>query len=144
VGKNQKAVKEQRMFSEKEVEYIKSQQLARIATVSTAHQPDVAPVTFEFDGTHFYIGGLSQHSTLKYKNVMAGNTNVALVMDDMESIDPPAPRGIKVHGTAEVEERTGRLGPGSYLKVTPHRYWSWGIEEPVFQNGRIVMKRQKA
>ena len=40
------------MFSEKEVAYIKSQRLARIATVSKKQQPDVAPVSFEFDGTY--------------------------------------------------------------------------------------------
>ncbi|HXG67084.1 MAG TPA: PPOX class F420-dependent oxidoreductase, partial [Blastocatellia bacterium] len=71
------------MFSEQEIAYLKSQRLARIATVSKAMQPDVAPVGFEFDGEHFYIGGLQQTKTLKYKNVFNGNTKVALVVDDM-------------------------------------------------------------
>ncbi len=38
------------MFSDKEIQYIKSQRLARIATVSAQVQPDVAPVGFDFDG----------------------------------------------------------------------------------------------
>ncbi|SRR5216683_3184629 len=130
------------MFSEKEVAYIKSQRIARIATVSDQLQPDVAPVGFEFDGEHFYIGGLQQEKTYKYKNVADGNTRVALVIDDMESVNPPKPRGIKIHGTAEVEQRQGQVGLGNYLKVKPQRYWSWGIEQPVFQDGKIVMKRQ--
>jgi len=129
------------MFSEKEVEYIKSQRVARIATVSAQHQPDVAPVGFEFDRRHFYIGGIEQEKTLKYKNVAGGNTKVALVIDDMESFDPPKPRGLKIHGIAEIVERKGQVGLGQYLKIRPKKYWSWGIEEPVFQEGKVVMKR---
>ena len=128
------------MFTEKEVIYLKSQRLARVATVSDKLQPDVAPVGFEFDGRHFYIGGLQQKKTNKYKNVASGNSKVALVIDDVESIDPWKPRGIKIHGQAELVEREGQLGP--YIKVTPERTWSWGIERPVFENGNVVMKQQ--
>jgi pyridoxamine 5'-phosphate oxidase family protein len=121
------------MFSDKEIQYINSQRLARIATVSAQLQPDVAPVGFDFDGQHFYIGGLQQEKTYKYKNVAIGNTKVALVIDDLESVNPWKPRGIKIHGLAEIVERQGRLGPAPYLKVTPERYWSWGIARPVFE-----------
>lgn len=130
------------MFSDKEIEYIKSQRIARIATVSTEQQPDVAPVGFEFDGQYFYIGGMQQEKTNKYRNVVGGNTRVALVIDDMESLNPPMPRGLKIHGIAEIEQRQGPIGAGRYLKVSPQKYWSWGIEEAVFQDGRIVMKKQ--
>jgi pyridoxamine 5'-phosphate oxidase family protein len=131
------------MFSEMEIEYIKSQRIARIATVSAQLQPDVAPVGFEFDGQYFYIGGLQQEKTLKYKNVVNGNAKVALVIDDMESFSPPKPRGLKLHGIAEVVQRQGQSGEGKYLKIRPQKYWSWGIEEEVFQDGKIVMKRQR-
>ena len=69
------------MFSEKEIAYLKSQRLARIATVSDTLQPDVAPAGFEFDGVYFYIGGLQQTRTNKYKNVVGGNNKVDLVVD---------------------------------------------------------------
>ena len=75
------------MFSEKEVNYMKSQRLARIATVSKELQPDVAPVGFEFDGAYFYVGGLNLSKSLKYKNVLH-NPKVSLVIDDLESITP--------------------------------------------------------
>ncbi|HJQ26509.1 MAG TPA: PPOX class F420-dependent oxidoreductase [Blastocatellia bacterium] len=130
------------MFSEKEVAYLKSQRLARIATVSSKGQPDVAPVGFEFDGEYFYIGGIQQTSTLKYKNVAAGNPRVALVVDDLESLNPFTPRGIKIHGEAEIVERQGQSGPAPYIKVTPMKKWSWGVEQPVFQNGKVVMDKQ--
>jgi len=42
-------------FSEEEISYLRSQRLARVATVSADGQPDVVPVGFEFDGTHVYI-----------------------------------------------------------------------------------------
>lgn len=132
------------MFSEKEIAYLKSQRLARIATVSNKLQPDVAPVGFEFDGVYFYIGGLQQTRTNKYKNVVGGNTKVALVVDDVESTDPWMPRGIKIHGEAEMIERQGQLGSAPFLKVKPERVWSWGIERPVFEDGQVVMKQTKA
>ena len=123
------------MFSEKEIAYLKSQRLARIATVSKELQPDVVPVGFEFDGHNFYIPGLIQTKTLKYKNVRAGNTKVALVIDDLESVDPWKPRGIKIHGTAEIVDRKGQFLTGPHLRVTPLLYRSWGIERPVFEPG---------
>lgn len=132
------------MFSQPEIDYLKSQRLARIATVSSNSQPDVAPVGFEFDGEHFYIGGRVQTTTLKYKNVLNGNRKVALVIDDIEAGDEWRPRGLKIHGTAEIVERQGHIGFGHYLKVTPQKYWSWGIERPVFENGQIVMKKPGA
>lgn len=129
------------MFSEKEIAYIKSQRLARIATVSRKQQPDVAPVSFEFDGEFFYIGGRNNPATMKYRNVARGNTRVALVFDDWESLTPWKPRSLKIHGTADIVRRVGQLGDGEYLRVTPLVKWSMGIEEPAFQNGQPVIKK---
>ncbi len=130
------------MFSESEVEYLQSQRLARIATVSTPSQPDVAPVVFEFDGEAFYIGGFQQEKTHKYRNVANGNTKVALVIDDVPSTDPLELRGIKMHGSAEIVERPVDRGSPKHLKVTPDKYWSWGIEAPAFQDGQPIMKKK--
>ena len=127
------------MFSQEEIDYLKSQRLARIATVSKTLQPDVAPVGFEFDGQHFYIGGIQQKKTNKYKNVASGNKKVALVIDDVESVDPWKPRGIKIHGEAQIVDRKGQYAP--YLEVTAKKTWSWGIERPVFEDGEVVIKR---
>jgi len=49
-------------------------------------------------------------------------------VDDLQSTQPWRPRGIKIHGVAEVVERSGHFGPGSYLVITPTVTWSWGIE----------------
>jgi pyridoxamine 5'-phosphate oxidase family protein len=128
-------------FSEKEVAYIKSQRLARIATVSKKSQPDVAPVSFEFDGELFYVGGVNNLATMKYRNVKNGNTKIALVFDDWESLEPWRPRSLKIHGAADVIIRKGRFGEAPYLRITPQVKWSMGVDEPAFQNGKAVIKR---
>jgi len=131
------------MFSEPEVEYLKTQRLARIATVSPTGQPDVVPVAFEFDGRFFYVGSHSQdifHKTRKYKNVRDGNRMVALTVDDLESIDPWRPRAVKVYGSAEIIEHKGIFGPGKYLRITPKISWSWGIRGLKAKEGEWSIK----
>lgn len=117
------------MFTEKEVAYLQSPRLARIATVAPDGQPDVTPVGFEFDGDRFYVGGRNLEETRKYQNVAAGNRKVALVIDDLASVNPWRPRGIRVYGEAEPVERKGRLGQGTYLSIRPRISWSWDVED---------------
>jgi pyridoxamine 5'-phosphate oxidase family protein len=119
------------MFSEQESAYLKTQLLGRIATVSPTLQPDVAPVGFDFDGTYFYVGGLDILKTLKYKNIRT-HSRVSFVIDDLESIDPWVPRGIKIHGTADIVPHDGYMGTGDYIRITPERKWTWGIDAPTF------------
>lgn len=116
------------MFTEKEIDYIESQPLARIGTVSVGGQPDVVPVGFDFDGQRFYVGGKNMEATHKYKNVANENIQVALVIDDLVSVKPWRPRGIKIYGTAVIVERDGYAGPGPYLRITPTQYRSWGLD----------------
>jgi pyridoxamine 5'-phosphate oxidase family protein len=124
------------MFSEQERAFLQSQLLARIATVATDGQPTVDAVGFEFDGKLFYVGGHRFQASRKYKNVVAGNTKVSLIIDDLKSVQPWQPRGIKIHGIAEIVERNGHLGSGSYLAITPTVSWSWGVEAPTLQEGK--------
>jgi pyridoxamine 5'-phosphate oxidase family protein len=118
------------MFDDTELAYIQSQRLARLATVDDAGQPDNSPVAFDFDGEHFWIGGFNVTTTRKYKNVVAGHTKVALVIDDLQSVEPWRPRGVRVHGQAEAVERDGQFGGGVYLRVRPVISWSWSLERP--------------
>ncbi|MFN2198404.1 MAG: PPOX class F420-dependent oxidoreductase [Anaerolineales bacterium] len=127
------------MFTQKEIEYLQSQPLARLATVSSANQPDVAPVGFRFDGEKFFITGFDITRTFKYKNVRAGSELVALVVDDLASVSPWKARGIKIHGRAEITEIDGRAA----LTIIPQRLWSWGIEETAFKDGRPVSRKAR-
>lgn len=117
-------------FTAEEVAYLRSQPLARFATVSGEGQPDIVPVSFEFDGMYFWIrgSGASVLATRKFRNVMSGNTRVALVVDDMVSFDPFVARGIRVYGKASQPiDRVGIVGPGPYLRVTPTTSWAWNM-----------------
>jgi pyridoxamine 5'-phosphate oxidase family protein len=117
-------------FTDEEIAYIRSQPLARVATMSADGQPDVVPLAFEFDGTFFWVGGSGPAviDTRKFRNVRAGNLKVALVIDDMVSFDPFIARSIRIYGHAEQPvERDGMVGPGVYMRITPTISWSWNM-----------------
>jgi pyridoxamine 5'-phosphate oxidase family protein len=122
-------------FTDEEVTYLRSRRLARVATVDADGQPDVAPVGFEFDGTYVYIGGIDPTKTRKFRNVKAGNDKVAIVVDDLVSADPWTPRFLRIYGVAELIERQGQFGPGSYLRITPTISWSWNLDGRPFGHG---------
>lgn len=122
------------MFSEAEVNYLKSQRLARVASASPKGVPEVSPVGFEFDGRYFWVGSHSQEifpRTRRYRNIAGGNDRVSLVVDDLASVDPWRPRGVKVSGKAEVLDHDGIFGKGRYIRITPRVSASWGIEPTV-------------
>ena len=125
------------MFTPQERDYLQTQRLARLATVAADGQPTVDAVGFTFDDGRFYIGGRNLPATRKYRNVDAGHRQVALIIDDLTSVQPWAPRGIKIHGSAEIVERDGMFGPGQYLEITPVVSWSWGIVGTTFEEGRF-------
>lgn len=140
------------MFSDKETEYLGSQRLARIATASSTDgtiQPGVAPVGFDFDGEYFYISGMNIFKSTKYKNVQK-NAGVALVIDDLKSVNPWEPRGIRIHGIADIVTRQGGYmqqtdhPSATYIRIKPLKKWSWGIEVPVFVDGKFVVNKAKA
>jgi pyridoxamine 5'-phosphate oxidase family protein len=123
-------------FSEEEIAYLRSQRLARIATVAADGQPDVVPVGFEFDGTYLYVGGIDPARTRKFRNVRAGGTKVAIVIDDLMSVDPWTPRYLRIYGDAELVERQGQFGPGPYMRITPAVSWSFNLEGLPFTHDR--------
>jgi pyridoxamine 5'-phosphate oxidase family protein len=122
-------------FTPEEIAYLRSQPIARLASVGPDAQPDVVPVGFEFDGTFFWVGGPgpSVLHTRKFRNVEGGHHQVALVVDDLVSFDPFIARGMRVYGDASGPiERTGMVGPGYYLRIAPSVSWSWNLAgEPV-------------
>jgi pyridoxamine 5'-phosphate oxidase family protein len=100
------------IFSQNEIEYLKSQRIARIATASVSSednrsiQPDVVPVVFDFDGEYFYVSEINILKSTKYKNILKNN-KVAVVIDDLKTVDPLDPRGIRIYGVAEAVTRQG-------------------------------------
>lgn len=117
-------------FTEEEISYLRSQPIARVATLCGDGQPDVVPLAFEFDGERFWVGGVGAavRGTRKFRNVRGGRTKVALVVDDLVSLQPFVARSIRVYGVAEQPvERDGMVGPGIYMRITPTVSWSWNM-----------------
>ena len=117
-------------FTDEEIAYMRSQPIARVATLSAGGQPDVVPLAFEFDGSCFWVGGVGEAvlNTRKFRNVRGGNRKVALVVDDLVSLQPFVARSIRVYGVAEEPvERVGLVGPGLYMRIRPTVSWSWNM-----------------
>jgi len=140
------------IFTQKEIEYLKSQRLARIATspaqLEGSPQPDIAPVGFDFDEEYLYVGGMNLDKSTKFRNVLQ-NDKVAIVIDDLKSVDPWDPRGIRIYGIADIVTRQGGYMESTdhpnpqYIRINPKKKWSWGVEEPVFVNGKFNIKKAK-
>ncbi len=121
------------VFTAKEIEYLRSQKLGRLATVDAAGELHVVPVGFHYDeadGT-IIIGGPILRQTRKYRDAVERKV-VAFVVDD---VPPPwQPRGVEVRGQARAADEGGRMihpeFPPQCLRITPHKILSWGVESP--------------
>jgi pyridoxamine 5'-phosphate oxidase family protein len=60
--------------------------------------------------------------TKKFRDVRRSG-RAAIVIDDLESVDPWHPRGIEIRGRAEAIE-----GDRALIRIHPERIVSWGIE----------------
>jgi pyridoxamine 5'-phosphate oxidase family protein len=118
-------------FTDEEIAYIRSQPLVRFSTVGPDGQPDVVPLACEFDGEGFWVGGVGEAATRtrKFRNVAAGNDRVALLFDDLVSLDPFVARSVRVYGRAgpPVERVSELVGPGVFMRITPTVSWSWNL-----------------
>lgn len=122
------------LFTPAEADYIKSQPLCRIATVGANQQPHVTPVGFRYnaDTDTFDIGGAYGFATRKRWKDVEQNPQVAIVIDDVASVDPWTVRGIEIRGTVELMQTGGETlfvgAEPQMFHITPKRIVSWGIE----------------
>jgi pyridoxamine 5'-phosphate oxidase family protein len=126
----QKSTQPQRLTTE-DVAYLRSQRLGRLATVDPSGAPQNNPVGFVVDDDtgQVLIGGRAMGQTRKFRNVR-GNPRVALVVDDLASVDPWLVRGVEVRGTAEAlddVEPPIRGMSREVIRITPQRIHHWGI-----------------
>src|SRR5215217_5181879 len=91
------------VFTDEEIEYLKSQLLGRLATGGPDGQPHVVPVGFRYNAEldTIDIGGHNFARRKKYQDVQR-NPRVAFLVDDLASVNPWRVRGIEVRGEAEV------------------------------------------
>lgn len=111
-------------FTTAELEYLTSQPLMRFATASSSGRPDVAPVVFEVDGSDIVTAGFDVTHTVRYRNVQK-NPRASVVVDDLASMNPWSPRGIKVIGSVTIED----AGGSPRFRITPEVIVSWGIND---------------
>ncbi|MEI7860794.1 MAG: PPOX class F420-dependent oxidoreductase [Acidimicrobiales bacterium] len=111
-------------FTEAELDYLKSQPLMRFATASSAGKPDLAPVVFEVDGDDILSAGFDIAHTVRFRNIQE-NPRATVVIDDLATVDPWTPRGIKIIGSASIEEVDGALR----FRISPDVIISWGVND---------------
>ena len=103
----------------------------------------MVPVSFRYNAqlVTIDIGGHDFAKRKKYRDVQR-NPRVALIVDDLESVNPWRPQGIEVRGEAEVLRSGGEvLGPGfapEMFRIRPRRIVSWGIDGNMVPSGRSV------
>jgi pyridoxamine 5'-phosphate oxidase family protein len=116
-----------------QIKYLAGQRLGRIATTGADGKPHVVPTSFRYNdelGT-VDVGGFRVATTKKYRDVQA-NPWAAIVVDDLVSIDPWAPRMLEIRGRAETVSSGGAdLGPGfgeAFIRIFPEKVNAFGIE----------------
>ncbi|GGL12354.1 PPOX class F420-dependent oxidoreductase [Sphaerisporangium melleum] len=120
------------IFTRAELDYLATQRLGRLATVSPDGQVQNNPVGFFLDAGTIVIGGHALGGSKKFRNIQHGST-VAFVVDDLATIDPWTPRGIEIRGTAVA--LTDHEPPLPYfsreiIRITPAKVISWGLGGP--------------
>lgn len=123
-------------FTEAELAYLRHQPLMRFATASPSGRPDVVPVTFQVDGDGIVTAGFDIASTVRYRNVQK-NPRATVVIDDLASMDPWSPRGLKIIGTCVIETHSG----AERFRISPEVIISWGINDT--SPGIPVMERRE-
>jgi pyridoxamine 5'-phosphate oxidase family protein len=123
------------VFTEKEIEYMRSQRLGRLATVRPDGTPQIAPVGFHYNAELdvIEIGGRFMSQSKKFRNILQ-NPNVALVIDDV--LPPWQPRFVEIRGTAQPLPTGGKALFGAnyeaddaIIRITPAQIISLGLDE---------------
>lgn len=140
------AVSHTSIFTPAEIAYLQSQQLCRIATVGANGMPHVTPVGFRYnpETDTFDIGGIGGFAQRKRWRDVQQNPQIAIVIDDIASLNPWTARGIEIRGTAETLATGGEtVIPGAdpeMIHITPKRIASWGLDTDAYSaaNARSV------
>ncbi len=121
------------VFTPAEIDFLKSQPLARIATVGANGQPHVTPVAFRYnpDTNTFDVGGHGSFASRKKWRDVQQNPQVAIVIDDLDPVIWKA-RAIEIRGVAALLTTGGEsIGQGfgpEMFRITPKRIVSWGLD----------------
>lgn len=128
------------VLSKKQIQFLKSHQLCRFATVSKGCKPHVTPVVYAMDGENIIIA--IDYGTKKFTNLKE-NGNVALVVDGYRPNG-----GVMIQGECQVFEKGPEYlrllkilfdrfafyrknpwgeGESPILRIVPLKSASWGL-----------------
>lgn len=82
----------------------------------------MSAVGFAVDGDSIVSGGIDLTKTVRYRHLRE-NPQATIVIDDLASVDPWRPRGVKVRGDAVLEHDRGK----PRIRIRPRVVWSWGV-----------------
>ena len=118
-------------FNERELGYLGTQRLGRLATVAPDGYPQNNPVGFFYNaelGT-IDIGGHQLGKSRKFGNVRR-YPKATLVVDDLASVQPWQVRGVEIRGDVEalVDVDPPMRGMSrEIIRIHPTRIRSWGL-----------------
>jgi pyridoxamine 5'-phosphate oxidase family protein len=118
-------------LSERELAYLGTQRLGRLATLAPDGYPQNNPVGFFYNtelGT-IDIGGHKLKDSRKFSNVRA-HPKATLVVDDLASVQPWHVRGVEIRGDVEalVDVDPPMRGMSrEIIRIRPVRIRSWGL-----------------
>jgi pyridoxamine 5'-phosphate oxidase family protein len=136
------------IFTSVELEYLRSQRLGRLATLTPRGTLQNSPITYQVDDEAGVIDvwGRDMGNTRKFHNV-AANGQVAFVVDDLASVTPWVVRGIEIRGAAEA--LTDQSPPNAYMsreviRIHPRRVIAWGLGADGGRTSRQVAPAEPA
>src|ERR1700742_736595 len=128
-------------FTDKELDYLASQRLGRIATVGPDGQPHVVPTSFRYNAEHdtIDVGGLRMSQTKKLRDVQRTG-RATIVIDDV--LPPWQPRMIEVRGGVTVVPTGGKAFGDRFedtiVRIHPTRIIAFGIDSTESANARSI------
>ncbi|MBA3874549.1 MAG: PPOX class F420-dependent oxidoreductase [Anaerolineae bacterium] len=129
-------------FTPKEIEYLSTQKMGRLATLSSDGAPNNLPVMYRYnpDLDTIDIGGLNISETKKFRNVRRDG-RVSFVVDDVQP--PWEVRGGEIRGVAQTVDEGSSYLPDNFdphlIRIKPTQIISWGIDtHPYTVNSRKI------
>jgi pyridoxamine 5'-phosphate oxidase family protein len=118
-------------LTDAEIDYLRTQQLGRLATIQPDGSPQVKPVGFGYNASlgTIDVTGFNLTSSQKFRNV-SRNGQAALVVDDIVSTNPWRVRFLEIRGRAEAIAAPAGPSDSPVIRIHPSRVLSFGIEEP--------------
>jgi pyridoxamine 5'-phosphate oxidase family protein len=123
------------VFTDIEIEYLRTQPLGRLATAQPNGTLQVSPVGFHYNPVTetIDIAGHGMAASKKYRNVTA-NRQAAFVVDDLATTNPWRPRFIEIRGWGEtIDEPTDSAYPAGHsfaraiIRIHPQRILTLGL-----------------